>query len=64
MLVPHIIYHSKDIINTFQMSVDRKCFYPRSIHDIEMFPRIESGSIRGQNWFILSHNPPVTHKLN
>ena len=29
MLVPHIIYHLKDIINTFQMSADRKWFYPR-----------------------------------
>ena len=49
MLVPHVICHLKGIINTFQTSTDRKCFYPRSIHDIEMFPRIESGSIRGQN---------------
>ena len=64
MLVPHVICHLKAIINTFQTSADRKCFYPRSICDIEMFLRIESGSIRGQNWYILSHNPPVTHNLN
>ena len=54
----------ESIINTFQMSVDRKGFYPRSIRDIEMFPQIESGSIRGQNWLISSHNPPVTHDPN
>ena len=35
MLVPHVICHLKAIINTFQTSADRKCFYPRSIHDIE-----------------------------
>ena len=35
MLVPHVICHLKAIINTFQTSVNRKCFYPRSIHDIE-----------------------------
>ena len=64
MLAPHVIYHLKAIINTFQTSADRKCFYPRSIHDIEMFPRIESGSIRGQNWLILSYNPLVTHDPN
>ena len=64
MLVPHIIYHLKDIINTFQMSTDRKCFYPRSIRDIEMLPQIKSGSIRSQNWLILSYNPPVTHDPN
>ena len=49
MLMPHVICHLKAIINIFQTSVDRKGFYPRSICDIEMFPRIESGSIRGQN---------------
>ena len=49
MLVPHVICHLKGIINTFQMSVDKKCFYPCSICDIEMFPWIESGSIHGQN---------------
>ena len=49
MLVPLVICHLKGIINTFQMSVDRKGFYPRSIRDIEMFPRIESGSIHSQN---------------
>ena len=48
-LVSHVICHLKGIINTFQMSTDRKGFYPRSICDIEMFPRIESDSIRGQN---------------
>ena len=35
MLVPHVICHLKGIINTFQSSADRKCFYPRSIRDIE-----------------------------
>ena len=35
MLVPHVICHLKAIINTFQTSMDRKCFYPRSICDIE-----------------------------
>ena len=35
MLVPHVICHLKAIINTFQTSADRKCFYPRSIRDIE-----------------------------
>ena len=64
MLVPHVICHLKGIINTFQTSVDRKCFYPRSIRDIEMFPRIKSGSIRSRNWLISSHNPPVTHDPN
>ena len=64
MLVPHVICHLKGIINTFQTSADRKCFYPRSIHDIEMFPCIESGSIRGQNWLISSRNPLVTHDPN
>ena len=48
MLVLHVICHLKGIINSCQTSVDRKCFYPCSIRDIEMFPRIESGSIRGQ----------------
>ena len=64
MLMPHVICHLKGIINTFQTSADRKCFYPRSICDIEMFPRIESGSIRGQNWLISSRNPLVTHDPN
>ena len=64
MLVPHVICHLKGIINTFQMGADRKCFYPRSIRDIEMFPWIESGSIRGQNWLISSRNPLVTHDPN
>ena len=49
MLMPHVICHLKAIINIFQTSADRKGFYPCSICDIEMFPRIESGSIRGQN---------------
>ena len=35
MLVPQVICHLKAIINTFQTSADRKCFYPRSIRDIE-----------------------------
>ena len=64
MLVPHVICHLKAIINTFQTSADRKGFYPRSICDIEKFPRIESGSIRGQNWLISSQNPHVTHDPN
>ena len=64
MLVPHVICHLKGIINTFQTSMDRNPFYLRSIHDIEMFLQIESGSICGQNWLILSHNPPVTHDPN
>ena len=64
MLMPHVICHLKAIINSFQTSADRKGFYPRSICDIEMFPRIESGSIRGQNWLISSRNPPVTHDPN
>ena len=64
MLVPHVICHLKAIINTFQESVDRKGFYPRSIRDIEMFPWIESGSICGQNWLISSRNPHVTHDPN
>ena len=57
MLVPHVICHLKGIINTFQTSADRKWFYPRSIRDIEMFPRIESGSIRGQ----IDLFCPITH---
>ena len=61
MLVPHVICHLKGIINTFQTSADRKCFYPRSIHDIENVSADRSGSIRGQNWLISSRNPPVTH---
>ena len=64
MLMPHVICHLKAIINIFQTSVDRKGFYPRSICDIEMFPRIECGSIRGQNWLISSRNPLVTHDPN
>ena len=65
MLVPHVICCLKGIIDTFQTSMDRKCFYLRSICDIEMmFPQIESGSIRGQIWLISSRNPPVTHDLN
>ena len=49
MLVPHVICHLKGIINTFQMSTDRKGFYPHSICDIEMFLQIKSSSIHGQN---------------
>ena len=49
MLVPHVICHLKGIINTFQMSADRKGFYPHSICDIEMFLQIKSSSIHGQN---------------
>ena len=64
MLKPYIVYHLKGIVNTFNMSADRKPFYPRSILDIEKFPRIESLSIRGQNRLFSSHNPPLTHDLN
>ena len=64
MLVPLVICHLKGIINTFQMSADKKGFYPHSICDIEMFLQIKSSSIHGQNWFILSHNPPVTYDPN
>jgi hypothetical protein len=64
MLKPHIVYHLKAFINTFHMGADRKAFYPRSILDIEMFPRIERVSIRGQNRLFSSRNPPLTHDLN
>jgi hypothetical protein len=53
MLVPHVIYQLKAIINGFQMTTDRKAFYPR----LCFYYRYKIGlwkSIQVREWLITS----------